>query len=218
MRPASDQRRSRTTRVPGGPAGRRRTPSQQRSRDTVEVLLEGAAQVFDREGAAATTNRIAERAGVSIGTLYQYFPDKTGMLQALAERHVRRGIDRVEALAAELDARRPAWDETARAIAAAAVAEHTDRPRLHELMHRAAPLTPAGSALLADLHTRTIALIAGQLVRCGRGGADPARTAALVVHAADAQLHRVLLRDADPAAELVRTADALTAITGERPG
>ena len=85
MGQASDQRRSRTTRVRGVPTGRRRTPSQQRSRDTVEVLLEAAAQVFDREGAGATTNRIAERAGVSIGTLYQYFPDKTGMLQALAD-------------------------------------------------------------------------------------------------------------------------------------
>jgi AcrR family transcriptional regulator len=184
----------------------------------VEIILEAAAQVFDREGAAATTNRIAERAGVSIGTLYQYFPDKTGLLQALAEDHVRRSAARVEALAADLEARRPGWDDVARAIAAAAVAEHTDRPRLHELMHRAAPLTPAGSALLADLHDRTIALVAGQLARCGRGGADPARTAALVVHAADAQLHRVLLDDADPAAELVRTADALTAITAGGPG
>ena len=68
---------------------RRRTPAQQRSRDTVDVLLEAAAQVFRREGVAATTNRIAERAGVSIGTLYQYFADKYALLYALAERHVR---------------------------------------------------------------------------------------------------------------------------------
>jgi AcrR family transcriptional regulator len=218
MRPASDQRRSLTTRVATGPTGRRRTPSQQRSRDTVEILLQAAAQVFDREGTTATTNRIAERAGVSVGTLYQYFPNKTGMLQALAEEHVRRSTDRIEVLAADLDARRPAWDDTIRAIAMAAVVEHTDNPRLHELMHRAAPFTPAGSALLADLHARLIALVAGQLVRCDRGGPDPSRTAALIVHAADAQLHRVLMRDADPAAELVRTVDALSAIIGDGPG
>jgi AcrR family transcriptional regulator len=178
----------------------------------VQVVLEAAAQVFEREGMAATTNRIAERAGVSIGTLYQYFPNKIGLLQALAEQHVEQSIRRVEALAAELEARRPGWDDTARAIAAAAVVEHTDRPRLHGLMHRAAPLTPTGTVLLADLHAGLVAMVTAQLARCGRGRPDPARTAALIVHAADAQLHRVLLDDADPAVQLVRTANALSAL------
>jgi AcrR family transcriptional regulator len=55
----------------------RARPSQARSRDTVEALLQAAAQVFECHGyAAGTTNRIAERAGVSIGSLYQYFPNK----------------------------------------------------------------------------------------------------------------------------------------------
>jgi AcrR family transcriptional regulator len=181
----------------------------------VEVLLEAAAQVFGREGPAATTNRIAERAGVSIGTLYQYFPDKTGMLQALAERHVERSVRRVEAVAAELDAHRPGWERTVVMIMDAVLAEHAEHPRLHALMHRAAPLGPTGWALLDELHTALIRLVAAQLARCGRGGPDPDRTAALLVHAADAQLHRVLLGDAGPdaAAELARTADALT-----RPG
>lgn len=48
----------------------RKRPRQQRSRATVDTVLEAAAQVFEREGMAATTNRIAERAGFSIGTLY----------------------------------------------------------------------------------------------------------------------------------------------------
>lgn len=55
----------------------------------MNTLVEAAAQVFAREGVATTTNRIAERAGLSIGTLYQYYPDKLALLRAVAERHVR---------------------------------------------------------------------------------------------------------------------------------
>ena len=68
------------------------TPRQERSRATVEAILEAAAQVFERHGyAAGTTNRIAERAGVSIGSLYQYFPNKDAILVALVEQHVDEG-------------------------------------------------------------------------------------------------------------------------------
>ena len=70
------------------PAARRRTPRQARSQATVEFILISAARVFRREGFAATTNRIADVAGVSIGTLYEYFPNKHALLQALAEKHV----------------------------------------------------------------------------------------------------------------------------------
>jgi len=64
-------------------------PSQSRSRDRVERLLDSAAAVFAETGyESATTNAIAERAGVSIGSLYRYFPDKQAMLRALAERHL----------------------------------------------------------------------------------------------------------------------------------
>lgn len=73
---------------PPKPAARRRAPIQRRSRETVAAVLEGAARVFDREGIGATTNRIAEEAGVSIGTLYEYFPDKRALLLALGTHHM----------------------------------------------------------------------------------------------------------------------------------
>src|SRR5256885_17137254 len=67
----------------------RRRPRQERSRETVEAIVEAAAQVFERHGyAAGTTNRIAERAGVSIGSLYQYFPNKDAIVAELARRHI----------------------------------------------------------------------------------------------------------------------------------
>jgi AcrR family transcriptional regulator len=67
----------------------RREPKQQRSRQTVEVVLEAVQRVLRRHGAEAiTTNRVAEAAGVSIGSLYQYFPDKQAIFMALHDRHV----------------------------------------------------------------------------------------------------------------------------------
>lgn len=68
----------------------RRSPRQERSRDTVADILQAAAQVFGRLGyAGTTTNKIAERAGVSIGSLYQYFSNKDELLSVLLENHRR---------------------------------------------------------------------------------------------------------------------------------
>jgi len=66
----------------------RRKPTQTRSRETVSAVLAAAAELFATAGPArTTTNRIAARAGVSVGSLYQYFPNKEAILAALGERH-----------------------------------------------------------------------------------------------------------------------------------
>ena len=70
------------------PAPPRRRAVQARSRATVERILEAAAGLIAERGAEATTmTEIAQRAGVVIGSLYQYFPDKAGVMTALFERH-----------------------------------------------------------------------------------------------------------------------------------
>lgn len=67
----------------------RRKPAQARSEDTVECILEATAHILRVEGVKkASTNRIAERAGVSIGSLYQYFPNKQALFVALARKHL----------------------------------------------------------------------------------------------------------------------------------
>ena len=69
----------------------RREPKQERSKARVEQILEAAALVFDEVGyEAATTHLIAEKAETAIGTLYQFFPDKAAIFNALELRHVER--------------------------------------------------------------------------------------------------------------------------------
>jgi hypothetical protein len=63
---------------------KRRAPRQDRALDTVDTIFEAAARILQSEGKDAfNTNHIAERAGISIGTLYQYFPNKNAILVAL---------------------------------------------------------------------------------------------------------------------------------------
>lgn len=81
----------------------RKQPIQARSRQTVEWLLEATARVFRTEGFDATTNRIAAAAGVSVGTLYEYFPNKDALLFALAQRHVAEAEAGIEAALAGAD-------------------------------------------------------------------------------------------------------------------
>jgi len=69
-------------------AAPRKRPRQQRARETVDAILLAAAHILKTDGfEAATTNRIAELAGVSIGSLYQYFPNKQSVIAELRERH-----------------------------------------------------------------------------------------------------------------------------------
>ena len=67
----------------------RKRPRQDRAKATVETILEATARVLVREGFdGLTTNAVAEAAGVSIGSLYQYFPNKQALVAALIEQHL----------------------------------------------------------------------------------------------------------------------------------
>jgi len=73
------------------PPARRRQPTQSRAQETVKSILDAVVQLLKRGGAMAiTTNRIAETAGVSIGSVYQYFPDKQAIFIALHEQHIHQ--------------------------------------------------------------------------------------------------------------------------------
>lgn len=67
----------------------RKAPRQARSRVTVEAIVEAGARILSEQGwAEFTTNKVAEAAGVSVGSLYQYFPDKLSLIEAIRRRHL----------------------------------------------------------------------------------------------------------------------------------
>ncbi|MBF6327989.1 helix-turn-helix transcriptional regulator [Nocardia transvalensis] len=157
----------------------------------MDTLVEAAAQMFSREGLAATTNRIADRAGVSIGTLYQYFPNKHALLRVLAERHLAEGGTRLGEVFAALRTTRPPFEETMYTILDVVVDLHRDRPALHALMHRAVPRSPEVLNAVQAFEDHLVDEVAYHLDRCGRGGENTELTARTLVHALDAQVHRV---------------------------
>jgi AcrR family transcriptional regulator len=76
----------------------KRKPSQERSKSLVESILIAATRIFGTEEyRSATTNRIAELAGVSIGSLYQYFPNKDALISSIVSRHVDGQLTAFEA-------------------------------------------------------------------------------------------------------------------------
>ncbi|MEZ4225751.1 MAG: TetR/AcrR family transcriptional regulator [Polyangiaceae bacterium] len=118
----------------------RREPRQERSKQTVEAVLEAVRVVARREGArAVTTNRIAEAAGVSIGTLYQYFPDKHAIFTALHQRHVEQVRAVIERALATHGA---SIEGFSRVLVEGLSDLHAADPELHELVTTEVPEGP----------------------------------------------------------------------------
>jgi AcrR family transcriptional regulator len=87
--------------APPAPTARKR-PVQDRSRTTVDAILTATFQVLDRDGPdALTTTRVADVAGVSVGTLYQYFPNKQALVAGLLAAHLDIAIGAIEHAVAE---------------------------------------------------------------------------------------------------------------------
>jgi len=116
----------------------RKTPRQERSRATVEALLEATTDILSREGyTKLTTNRIAERAGVNIASLYQYFPGKDAIVAELRRRH---GADQRAALRQVLAEHTAGeLESTIRTLVSVGVAGHAHAPRLHRVFTEEIP-------------------------------------------------------------------------------
>jgi AcrR family transcriptional regulator len=116
----------------------RRNPTQRRAVATVDAVLDAVIRVLKREGfSALTTNRISEVAGVSIGSVYQYFADKSAIFAALHQRHIEQ-IDRLIASTLVKHAAAP-LDELIKALIEAMVDAHTEDPELFALLASEVP-------------------------------------------------------------------------------
>lgn len=116
----------------------RKRASQDRSRATVDALIEATARILVRDGFdRASTNRIAAEAGVSVGSLYQYYPCKEALVVAVIERHQREIMEVVRGAMAEV-ASQPI-QKAVRRLVAAGIAAHRIDPKLHRVLAEEMP-------------------------------------------------------------------------------
>jgi len=116
----------------------RKIATQERSRTTVDNLIEATARILVRDGFdKASTNRIAEVAGVSIGSLYQYFPSKEALVAAVIERHQQEIMQTVRGELAQVLAQ--PVDKAMRKFVAVAVEAHRLDPQLHRVLAEQIP-------------------------------------------------------------------------------
>ena len=116
----------------------RKMPKQQRSKETVDVILAATARVLVRDGFdRASTNRVADAAGVSIGSLYQYFPSKEALVAALVERHIEHMSEALEAKMVSLVEAPVA--HTVRCMVELMLDAHAIEPELHRVLNEQVP-------------------------------------------------------------------------------
>jgi AcrR family transcriptional regulator len=180
---------SRTTTAP------RRSPKQVRSRETRERILDAAAHVFAEHGySAGTTNRIAAAAGLSVGSLYQYFPNKDSILLELTRAHLVSGSEHVfERFAAGLP---DGLDAKLRVAVDAMLENHASAHRLHQVLFEEAPRPQHLLEEIRVLEQRAIDVVAALLADEAEVRVPDVRLAAsMVVTTIESLVHRFIARE-----------------------
>jgi len=143
----------------------RNQPRQPRSRATVAVILDAAIRVLDREGwDALTTSRVAEVAGVSVGTLYQYFADRDDIVAALQDRELERAGAMLERVLK--DATPLSDSELARSVVDELLRLYRAAPALHRVL-AARGLSFAPPERVVAFDARSVALVKAFLQLAG---------------------------------------------------
>jgi AcrR family transcriptional regulator len=170
----------------------RKRPVQRRSLATVDQVLTAAAQVFETYGyAAGTTNRIAERAGVSVGTLYQYFPSKEAVAVALLEGHIHETNRKLHEWVGHMVSKRHPLREAMEDYARAVMEVHEDHPRLQHILLEETAIPDRLHQILLAAEREAVDAMAGLLrlfPEIRRHAVD--RAAYFVMHTVETLTHR----------------------------
>lgn len=188
----------------------RKQPRQVRAELTRERILEAAAHVFGEYGyAAGTTNRIAERARVSIGSLYQYYPNKDAILLELLTRHLDAG--RAALSRSQAQGLPESLEDLLRVFVRTTIDNHLDDPRLLRIMVEQAPRSAELLAKVAAHQAERLAYTEELLRRHPEVRVDDTYTATrLLVTTVELVIHQVIAAP-DPI-DLRRFEDELVAM------
>jgi AcrR family transcriptional regulator len=192
------------------PVSPRKSPRQERSRRTVERILDAAARIFHEQGyAGATTNDIADEAEVSVGSLYQYFPNKDALLVALTKRHIETTASGLADLLNGLDPE-TGFEIIVRTVVDFLVEQH-ELDELHLLVMHEAPRTHEINVELDRAKSHLVDLTAHLLASRFTDARRRTLIARMVVATIDAAVHDVILRQ--PPGRARTTAVDLTVMT-----
>lgn len=171
----------------------RKRPRQARARATVETILDASARILVKRGFDRfTTNEVAEAAGVSIGSLYQYFPNKEALVAALIEKHIE---DMSKALMSELArVSQLPMAEAVRAVIDLTIRAHAVDAELHQVLTEQVPRV-GRMARIRELDAICHRMIAGVLEarQAELAIRDPELSAFILVAAIESIAHRAAL-------------------------
>jgi AcrR family transcriptional regulator len=172
----------------------RKHPTQARAKDTVEAILGAATQLFIQCGYEQTTMAgIAIRAGVSVGSLYQYFPNREALVAALIERHADELVRTLRSILR--GHARSTLEDCLRASIEATITANPLDPRLHKILsEQVAHVGKLPTAMRAN-HELTLEIEIFLREHAGEidPSHDPSVAASVVETVLDAMAHRVLL-------------------------
>lgn len=195
-----------TRAVAASPAPARRVPQQARALHKVEVILEAAIRLIERSDIESlTTNALAKTAGISIGTLYQYFPDKEAVLAALIEREM---ADMSARILKSVEGPPPDTPgERIRVIVRAVLDAYGSRKRTHRMLLLHA-MNRGSANRLTPLYGKLVGLFTTQGVGArGRAGKPLSPADAFVLtHAVAGVLRALVAADAPPPRDEVEDA------------
>lgn len=178
----------------------RKSAVQARSAATVEALHEATLQVLTQQGLVrCTTTRVAERAGMSVGSLYQYYPNRDALLAAILEKHLLWVADTVEQVCAELQGTSVA--EMATGLVSTLIAAKLREQAVSKALYAIAA-ERGGAVLVARINARMVGAIAAMLATASDAHfADPGLTAAISLSAIVGPVRTLLEGNAPPAFE-----------------